>query len=56
MSLRREEVRAAAHHVSAANDADGAALAIDRHVLLPRGIARGAAYTAYCGESCVEVK
>jgi Cof subfamily protein (haloacid dehalogenase superfamily) len=48
MGNANEEVRAAAGHVSAANDADGAALAIDYHVLQPLGIARGSAYSAYC--------
>lgn len=50
------EVRAVAHHVSAANDADGAALAIERHVLEPKGIFAGAAYSAYCGDVFAERK
>lgn len=48
MGNAKEEVRRAADHVSAANDADGAAIAIDRHVLQPLGIALGSAYSAYC--------
>jgi Cof subfamily protein (haloacid dehalogenase superfamily) len=49
MGNAKEEVCRAAGYISAANDADGAALAIDQHVLQPLGIARGSAYSAYCG-------
>ena len=51
-----DAVKRAARHVTASNDDDGAAAAIERYVLEPRGVLRGAGYAAYCNDGMTEVK
>lgn len=56
MGQAKEDVKAAAVHVTGTNVEDGAADAIERLFLEPRGVMRGGAYASYCGDGVAPIK